>query len=111
LSIPLLLVVHLTGTRLQSPLFGRALYYAQSFNAYCNTLPYMEWVQFVLLLVAWTHGCIGLYFWLRLKRFFVRAAPYLLAAAVLMPTLALLGLIQGGRAVVVTTHPPERGAV
>jgi len=111
LSIPLLLVVHLTGTRLQSPLFGRDLYYAQSFNAYWNTRPYMEWVQFVLLLVAWTHGCIGLYFWLRLKRFFVRAAPYLLAAAVLMPTLALLGLIQGGREVVVLSQQPEWRAV
>ena len=51
----------------------------------------MQWVQFALLIVAWVHGCIGLYFWLRLKRFFARAAPYLLAAAVLVPTLALLG--------------------
>jgi adenylate cyclase len=88
-------------------LFGRDLYYAQSLNAYWNARPYMEWVQFALLLVAWTHGCIGLFFWLRLKRFFVRAAPYLLAAAVLMPTLALLGLIQGGREVVALSRQPE----
>ena len=33
-------------------------------------------VQFALLLVAWTHACIGLYFWLRLKPFFKWAAPY-----------------------------------
>lgn len=111
LSIPLLLIVHFTGVRLQSPLFGRDLYYAQSLNAYWNTRPYMEWVQFILLLVAWTHGCIGLYFWLRLKPFFVRAAPYLLAAAVLMPTLALLGLIQGGREVVALSQQPEWRAV
>jgi len=47
-----------------------------------------------------THGCIGLYFWLRMKAFYQRAAPFLLAFAVLVPTLALLGLYQGGRSVV-----------
>ena len=67
----------------------------------------MEWVQFTLLLVAWVHGCIGLYYWLRLKRFFTRAAPYLLVAATLLPTLALLGLVQGGREVVALAKLPE----
>ena len=71
----------------------------------------MEWVQFTLLLVAWVHGCIGLYFWLRLKRFFARAAPYLLVAATLLPTLALLGIIQGGREVVALAKLPEWRAV
>ena len=111
LSIPFLLVTHFVGARLQSPLFGRDVYYAQAFSAYWISRPYMEWVQFVLLIVAWTHGCIGLYFWLRLKRFFARAAPYLLAAAVLIPTLALLGLIQGGREVVQLSRQPEWRAV
>ncbi len=35
-----------------------------------------------------------------MKPFYKRAAPFLLAAAVLIPTLAMLGLYQGGRAVV-----------
>jgi adenylate cyclase len=52
------------------------------------------------VLIAWIHGCIGLYFWLRMRAFYTRAAPYLLAAAVLVPTLAMLGLYQGGRSVV-----------
>jgi adenylate cyclase len=52
-----------------------------------------------VLVIAWVHGCIGLYFWLRMKRFFASAAPYLLAAAVLIPTLALLGFYQAGRQV------------
>jgi adenylate cyclase len=107
LSIPFLLVAHWVGVRLQSPLFGRDLYYAQALYAYWVNRPYMEWVQFGLLLVAWVHGCIGLYFWLRLKRFFTRAAPYLLAAAVLIPTLALLGLIEGAREVVQLSRQPE----
>jgi len=51
------------------------------------------------MIIAWVHGCIGLYFWLRMKAFYQRAAPFLLAAAVLVPTLAMLGLYQGGRSV------------
>ena len=53
-----------------------------------------------VLVIAWVHGCIGLYFWLRMKPFFKRAAPFLLSAAVLIPTLAMLGIYQGGRSVV-----------
>src|SRR5260370_16648523 len=61
---------------------------------------YEIWLFFVVLIVSWVHGCIGLYFWLRIKAFFKTAAPFLLAAAVLIPTLAMLGLYQGGRRVV-----------
>ena len=49
-----------------------------------------------MLIVAWVHGCIGLYFWLRMKVFYRRAAPYLLAAAVLIPTLACSASIRAG---------------
>ena len=107
LSIPFLLVTHFVGVRLESPLFGRDLYYAQVFITYWVNRPYMEWVQFTLLVVAWVHGCIGLYFWLRLKRSFARVGPYLLVAAALIPTLALLGLIEGGREVVQLSQQPE----
>jgi adenylate cyclase len=61
----------------------------------------------VLLIIAWIHGCIGIYFWLRLKPFFTRAAPYLLAAAVLVPTLSLLGIYQGGRSVALEAEDGE----
>jgi adenylate cyclase len=49
--------------------------------------------------VAWTHGCIGMYLWLRLRPFFPRVAPLLLAGAILLPSLALLGIYQQGRTV------------
>src|SRR5467141_679788 len=58
------------------------------------------WLMFIVLIVSWVHVCIGLYFWLRIKAFFETAAPFLLAAAVLIPTLAMLGLYQGGQSVV-----------
>ena len=40
-----------------------------------------------------------------MKPFYKRAAPYLLAAAVLVPTLALLGIYQGGRIVMDSRQP------
>ena len=47
--------------------------------------------QAVALVVIWAHGCLGLYFWLRYRRWYPRAAPWLLIVAVLLPVLALLG--------------------
>jgi adenylate cyclase len=100
LSIPALIITHLTGVRLGHTLFGHEKFYPQVFYAYWIVWPYKMWLMSIVLIVAWVHGCIGLYFWLRMKAFFKSAAPYLLAAALLIPTLAMLGLYQGGRTVV-----------
>jgi adenylate cyclase len=54
-------------------------------------------VQIVLLFGAWTHVCIGLRFWLRLRPWYVRAQPWLYAVALLLPVLALMGFIAGER--------------
>ena len=70
LSVPLLLTIHLVGVRLNGALFGRDINYASAFYSYWIARPYVEWVQFTVLIVAWTHACIGLHFWLRLKRFY-----------------------------------------
>jgi len=107
ISIPFLLVTHFVGSRLQSPLFGRDSHYAQVLIADWVNRPYMHWIQFTLLIVAWVHGCIGLYFWLRLKRVFRATAPFLLAIGVLVPTLALLGLVQGARQAIALYGEPE----
>lgn len=49
------------------------------------------------LCVVWLHGCIGVHYWLRLKPFHARWQPVLATAAVLLPVLALLGLLSGLR--------------
>src|SRR5258708_5087700 len=107
LSIPALIVAHIVGVRLGQTLFGQEKLYPQVFYAYWVVWPYKMWQMFIVLIVAWVHGCIGLYFWLHMKVFFKRAAPFLLAAAVLIPTLAMLGLYQGGRAVVAQSAHPD----
>jgi adenylate cyclase len=107
LSIPLLICVHL-GARVGGLLFGlRPPNYANELFAFWVVSPYLVPLQFVLLTVAWTHGCIGLYFWLRLEPFFKWAAPFLLAAAVLLPPLAMLGASNGAREVVRLAEDPR----
>jgi adenylate cyclase len=108
LSIPLLIASHLGIVRLGGLLFGRdPPSYAGPLLAYWVARPHMIGVQFVLLTVAWTHACIGLYFWLRLKPFFKWAAPFLLAVAVLLPPLAMTGTHRGGHEAAERASQPQ----
>jgi len=100
LSIPALVITHLAGVRLGQTLFGHEKLYPQVLFAYWIVWPLKMWLMYAVMIIAWVHGCIGLCFWLRLKAFYQHAAPFLLAAAVLVPTLAMLGLYQAGRSVV-----------
>jgi adenylate cyclase len=97
LSIPALVITHIVGVRIGHTLFGHEKLYPQVFFAYWIVWPFKAWLMLAVMTIAWVHGCVGLYFWLRMKAFYKHAAPYLLAAAVLVPTLAALGLYQGGR--------------
>jgi adenylate cyclase len=108
LSIPLLVASHLGVVRLGGVLFGRdPPMYAAPLLAYWVNRPYMVGVQFLLLTVAWTHACIGLYYWLRLKPFFKWAAPFLLAVAVLLPPLAMTGTHRGAYEVTERAAQPQ----
>lgn len=107
LSIPAMIVAHVVGIRLGQSLFDLEKSYDQVFYAYWIVIPSRMWLMYLVTVISWVHGCIGLYFWLRLKPLFRRAAPFLLAMAVLIPTLALLGLYQGGRTVVRDSASPE----
>jgi len=97
LSIPALVIAHVTGVRIGQAAFGLEKLYPQVFYADWVAAPNKMRLMYAVLTVSWIHGSIGLYFWLRMKAFYQRAAPFLLAGAVLIPTLAMLGLYQGGR--------------
>lgn len=107
LSIPLWLCVHFGAVRVSGWMYNiPPLQYQNPLYAYWMLRPHMIAVQFILLTVAWTHACIGLYFWLRMKRFFRWAQPFLLAVAVLMPPLAMLGADHGAREVLALAKDP-----
>jgi adenylate cyclase len=100
LAIPLLLIGHAIGTHLASHLYGVIDSYTRMMLVFWAR-PAAGARQVLLLLVAWTHGCIGMHFWLRLKRWYPRAAPVFAALALLVPLLALLGLLEAMREITV----------
>jgi len=110
LAIPPLLAGHVVGTRVAHTWLGVTDSYTWVLFTLWHVRPDLGVRQTLTLLVAWTHGCVGLHFWLRLRRGYARAAPYLLAGAVLLPTLALLGFVSAGRTVsaLVAAEGPER---
>jgi adenylate cyclase len=107
LSIPALIVSHIIGARLGQALYGHEKLYPQELYSFWVAHPYKIWMMPLILVIAWIHGSIGLYFWLRMKSFFERAAPFLLAAAIVVPTLALLGFYQGGRSIAAASESED----
>ena len=107
LSIPMLIIVHVVGVRLGQTLYGHEKLYPQELYNFFIASPLPLWQMLAVLVIAWVHGCIGLYFWLRMRPSFQRTAPFLLAAAVLIPTLAMLGIYQAGRATIADYQDPD----
>ncbi len=120
LAIPPLLTMHAIGARLAFEWFGFDDSYTPLLLTFWKLRVDLGARQALLLVIAWSHGCIGLYHWLRLKPWFPRHAPWLAVVAVLVPVLALLGFADGGREVlrlaaqpgwmaqaVAASHPPN----
>jgi adenylate cyclase len=94
LLIPFWLVVHVVGTRGVHQLYGVHDSYAYELDV---LWPEGAWRQTIMVLIVWLHGCIGVHFWLRIRPWYQQARPWLLLVAVLLPTLSLIGFVDGGR--------------
>ena len=99
LTIPLLLTIHIVGTRLTHEFFGVDDSYTLMVLTLWHAAPMDGLKQSILIVIAWTHGCIGCHYWLRLKKWYPRIAPYLLTLALLIPVCGLLGFVGAGREV------------
>ena len=71
-----------------------------------NVWPWAWPLQFLLLVSAWTHGCIGVHLWLRVRAGYRRVQTYLLGFAILLPAAALTGLLAGNEAAHVRALDP-----
>jgi ferredoxin len=95
IAIPFLLFPHIVNTRVAHLVFGvNDIYLYELRKLWPDNAP----LQSLLLLMVWTHGCIGLNYWLRLSDRYRRLAPMLLTIAVALPVLALAGFVVAGRA-------------
>src|ERR1700704_5319256 len=106
-SIPFVLTDHVLQTRVADTFYGAHYGYSSSLlYAYFVADPLRGGLQLTVLVIAWTHAMIGLWFWLRLKPWYERWQPVLYAFALLMPTFAILGFFEGGREVMAMAEDP-----
>lgn len=106
-SIPLLLASHIIGTGASHNLFKTNDNYTYVLLAQWKYLDTAVYLQSAGLFAAWAHGCIGLYYWLRLKSWFKILAPGLFAIAILMPVASWLGFYIAGKEVLALAEDPE----
>ena len=98
-SILPLLLHHFAAGRYVYSAFDVTRRYDVVLTVYFSFVPFWGWRQVTVLLVAWTHGCLGVHYWLRARSKYHKFAPVLLTSATLLPVLALLGIWQGTRQV------------
>lgn len=96
LSIPPLLALHVASTRLAEASMGVDLNYTYVLVEQWLVMPHQAVIQVAMLVTLWIHACIGLHFWLRTKRWYVSWRPWLGAAALAFPLVALTGYISAG---------------
>jgi adenylate cyclase len=96
LCIPILLMVHVVGTRIADSALGVSPSYTNVFIGQWLHRPWLAAVQMTALLAVWIHACIGIHYWLRTKRWYPTWRPALFIYGLLLPTLALAGYISGG---------------
>ena len=99
LCIPILLMVHVVGTRIAETTLGVSPSYNNVFIGQWLHRPWLAAVQMTALLAVWIHACIGILYWLRTKRWYPTWRPALFFYGLLLPTLALAGYISGGNQV------------
>jgi adenylate cyclase len=108
LAIPLLLIDHVIGTRIVHSLYGYRDNYETIMRTLWITAPGNGLRQIFALIIVWFHGCIGLHYWLRYRTWYTDVAAPLLAVAILVPVLAILGFIEMGRTI---AEPAYEGIV
>ncbi len=107
LLIPLQLLQHVLGTRVQHEAFGVEDNYARQVLTYWLVNPTAGLQQIALLIVAWSHGCIGLWSWLRVKPGRGYTLAILRIVGPLLPLLALAGFANMGLEVSERARDPD----
>jgi len=100
LALPTILMEHMIGTRGMSLMADVNDTYAYVLATLWISQPATGALQSLMLVLAWAHGTMGLYFWLRLKPWFPRVAPWIYTVVVVLPVVALIGFADAGRELV-----------
>ncbi|MGI9405015.1 MAG: adenylate/guanylate cyclase domain-containing protein [Hyphomicrobiaceae bacterium] len=104
LIIPFLLIPHIVHTRIASTFFRVNDFYIYEL---LQIWPHGAWDFATLMVLVWIHACIGLHYWLRLSKIYLRILPALYSIAVAIPLLAYAGFTVAGRAAVTKASNPD----
>jgi adenylate cyclase len=103
LAIPFLLLPHIIDTHVANALFGVQ-------DSYLYALAWLwpagAWTQSVLLLLVWSHACLGLHYWLKFDAWYQLTKPLWVVLAVAIPMAALMGFVVSGRFVAALLADP-----
>ena len=99
LCIPVLLTFHVVATRISEHVLDTTTYYNTVFIGQWVIDPWLSAVQMLAIVTVWTHACIGINYWLRVRAWYSKWRPFLFTYALLLPTLALAGYVTAGNQV------------
>jgi adenylate cyclase len=97
LMVPPLLALHVLATRGRVALGAGHANYGLMLVVYWKLVPFYGLKQVLVVTIAWLHGCLGLYGWLRLHRWWPAVAGFLYPLAFGLPIAALLGFVEAGK--------------
>ena len=92
-----LILVHIMGTLVAGHMIGFQPTYEYVIFAIWVSDPSLGIQQSLMMIIVWSHMCMGLHYWLRLKPWYVKLFPLLLGSAVFIPVTAFLGFARVGR--------------
>jgi adenylate cyclase len=107
LCIPLLLMLHVTSTRIAESLLGTTSHYSSVLVVQWVLSPWLGALQATAVLTVWMHACLGIHFWLRTKTWYVHWRPLSVGFGLLLPTLALSGYVAAGNQVLRDANSPQ----
>lgn len=107
-GMPLLLIGHVTATRIALELYGQMPQYARTvWSLWASD---SEGRQMALLAPGWLHGCLGLHLAFHRRTWFARWRLPLFAIALLLPVLSAVGFVAMARELERVATDPQ-GAV
>ncbi len=96
LLIPLLLTTHIIGTRVLDDTYNVSGDYTTTMLVLWVFRPDFGALQALTITVVWSHACIGMHMWMRLKSWYGPVRIWIFGFAIALPTLALAGYVSAG---------------
>lgn len=98
-AIPPLLILHVVANRGLHEMFGFEDTYAWMLMNVWVWAPWEGVKQAIVTVIAWTHGCMGIHFWLRLKPWYRQYYQVLYTVGLMILIGGLAGFVAGGQKV------------